>query len=121
MIKVIQIILYINFCCKGAKPLEEKIESLFASAKIPIKIESQPAPTTTNNNITTNNDGNTEERLPHHDDDHTINNVGIINKIDNSENKNKNLNLDEEEETPNINIVRKNKKFNSPSINIINK
>ena len=106
----IQIILYINFCCKGTKPLEEKIELLFASAHEPIKNEPEPMPT---NNITTNNEGNTEERLPRHSNDATINNVGIINKVENSENQKQNLNFNEEEEKPNINIVRKKKKKKS--------
>ena len=104
----IQIILYIIFCCKGTKPLEEKIKKLFESVEErPIKFESsQDNNDNNNNNMVTSNEGYTENRL--YSQNNRNNDVEIINRDINI--KNKNLKSYEKEEDDS-NIYKK-KKYN---------
>ena len=50
---IMQIILYIHYCCKGTQPLQEKIVQLFESEKV---VEEKIEPNQDNN-------GNTQERF----------------------------------------------------------
>ena len=82
LVFLIQIILSINFCYKGAKPLKKKIEKLFESAHYPIKIRLETS-SDNKNYIITNNEGYSEERfLNKNNNENPINNVNIINSED---------------------------------------
>ena len=82
LVLLIQIILYINFCCKGTKPLEEKLEELFSSAHDPIKLKMEASQDKNNNIPATNNEGHTEDRLQSNNNENTVNDVKIINSED---------------------------------------
>lgn len=60
---LIQIILYICFCCKGTKPLEEQIKKLFDSAHDPPPVKETPKNDNDKVNMVNNNGINTDERL----------------------------------------------------------
>ena len=81
LVFLIQIFLSINFCYKGVKPLRKKIEKLFASAHIKIRLE-----TSIDNNknyINTNNEGYSEDRfINKNSNENTFNNVKMINSED---------------------------------------
>ena len=82
LVLLIQIILYINFCCTGTKPLEEKLEEFFSSAHDPIKLKMEASQDKNNYIPATKYEGYTEDRLQSNNNENTVNDVKIINSED---------------------------------------
>ena len=94
---LVQIILYIVFCCKGTKSLVDKMEKVFDTAK-DFKPE-EDSPKNDDDNII-NNEAKTEDRLKH---DNNSNNDTPIDKMETAieiKNKNEIANIDKEDDEP---------------------
>ena len=113
LVFIIQVILYIHYCCQGTKPLQKKIDELFESEKFDLKIEQ----TQDNNNL-----GNTDDRFKKHPN-FGINNIetdqnelkGDKEKKEEKEEKKEKEQKEQEEQNEQnggniINIFRKKKK-----------
>ena len=97
---IIQIILYIHYCCKGAKPLEEKIRKMFIEADEYIKNNQK---TEENANTPNNNEPLTDERLQNNNNNEVTTNDNDKNTAENGNSANNNLIQKEEENNININ------------------
>ena len=104
---LVQIILYIVFCCKGTKSLVDKMEKVFDTAK-DFKPE-EDSPKNDDDNII-NNEAKTEDRLKH---DNNSNNDNPIDKLDTAieiKNQNEIANKDKEGDEPRGKKRKKTKK-----------
>ena len=95
---IIQIILYIHYCCKGAKPLQEKINGMFKEADEYIKKENQKTEENPNNK-----EAVTDDRLQNNTNNEATTNDNEKTPIENSNNPNNNLIQKEQENIININ------------------
>ena len=97
----LQVILYIDYCCRGNNPLQKKLNILFDSADQ--KKREDEVPGLESNNIF-NNIVKTEDKLRESNQKNEI----VINYINNEEKQNNYK--DKKEEEDEINVYRKNKK-----------
>ena len=104
---LIQIILYIDYCCRGAKPLQNQILSMFEKAEKKEaenkKLEKEEKEEKENNN----NEGNTDDRLDNNNNEVTTGDNGFI-KIEEIKYNDSPL-QNEQEENKDEKVVRKKK------------
>ena len=109
---IIQIILYIDYCCRGAKPLEKKIKDMFDEADKNDKNETEKNKIVEDNNNININQVNTEDRLKKNNN---INNNNIL-ETNNNEN-----NLIDDDNNIDINDIQKEKDEDNINVNVMKK